>query len=95
MRTLFIALVLLAAAVAAGPLWRTAAAAGQSHAALTPAIAAQSQELPSENDDRVEVQLTVLGIALGMVFVAGTAAYLLRRRLGLTAYAPPKDSGRH
>lgn len=47
------------------------------------------------DDDVVEVQLVVLGIVIGTVFVLGTAAYLLRRRLGLTAYSPPADNGHH
>ena len=48
-----------------------------------------------EDDDRVEVQLLVLGTVVVVVFVLGTGAYLLRRRLGLTAYTPPADAGHH
>ena len=48
-----------------------------------------------EDDDRVEVQLVVLGVVIGTVFVLGTGAWLLRRKLGLTAYTPPADSGHH
>ncbi len=89
---LLIALVLTFIAVAP---WRAAEAADLVEGAPAPAAAAQSEELPSENDDTVAVQLTVLGIVLGAVFVAGTGAYLLRRRLGLTAYTRPADSGHH
>lgn len=48
-----------------------------------------------EDDDRVEVQLLVLGTVIVTVFILGTGAYLLRRKLGLTAYTPPADSGHH
>lgn len=48
-----------------------------------------------EEDDRVEVQLLVFGTVVLVVFVLGTGAYLLRRKLGLTAYTPPTDTGHH
>lgn len=57
--------------------------------------ALQEDEAASGDEDVVEVQLVVLGIVIGTVFVLGTGAYLLRRRLGLTAYTPPADSGHH
>jgi hypothetical protein len=47
------------------------------------------------DDDVVEVQLVVLGIVIGTVFVLGTGAFLLRRRLGLTTYEPPANTGHH
>ncbi len=75
------------------------------HASNTGAAAEPASEASSagidfdvdgdEDDDRVEVQLLVLGIVIGTVFVLGTGAYLLRRKLGLTAYTPPVDSGHH
>lgn len=46
-------------------------------------------------DDVVEVQLVVLGVVIAAVFVVGTLGYLLRWRLGRTAYTPPADSGHH
>lgn len=61
----------------------------------SPVVALQADEAAGEDDDVVEVQLVVLGIVIGTVFVVGTGAFLLRRRLGLTAYTPPADSGHH
>jgi hypothetical protein len=58
-------------------------------------LAPQADAIPNDDDDRVEVQLAVLGAVILTVFVLGTGAYLLRRRLGLTAYTPPKDAGHH
>jgi|CXWL01.1.fsa_nt_gi hypothetical protein len=54
-----------------------------------------SQEAAKNGDDRVEVQLVVLGVVLVTVFGLGTGAYLLRWKLGRTAYAPPTDTGHH
>ena len=55
------------------------------------------QAAVDDNDDtRVEVQLVVLGAAIGLVVVVGTAAYLVRRRLGLIAPPPePGSDGHH
>jgi hypothetical protein len=52
-------------------------------------------EIDDNDDDVLEVQVIVLGVVMGSVFVLGTAAWLLRRRLGLTAYTPPADDGHH
>jgi len=93
MRLLLIALVLTIAV--AVPV-RGAQAAGVAHEAPLPATAAQEGEGAAPgNGDTVAIQLSVLGVVLATVFVAGTGAFLLRRRLGLTAYTPPKDSGHH
>jgi hypothetical protein len=54
-------------------------------------IASQAQEIDDNDDTRVEVQLAVLAVAGVTVFVLGSAAYLLRRRLGLVA--PPPEQG--
>ena len=92
MRLLLIALIVTFAAAVP---WRGAQAAGLAHDAPAPAVSAQEEGAGPENEDTVEVQLVVLGVVLSGVFVAGTGAYLLRRKLGLTAYTPPQDSGRH
>lgn len=61
-----------------------------------PNIASQAQEIDDNDDTRVEVQLVVLAIAGGTVFVLGTGAYLLRRRLGLVPPPPePGGDGHH
>jgi hypothetical protein len=56
----------------------------------TPAVA-------SHDGSRVGVQLVVAGLAAGLVVGVGTAAYVLRRKLGLTAYSPDQspDGGHH
>jgi hypothetical protein len=51
------------------------------------------QPVNQHDDSRVGVQLVVAGIAAGLVLGVGTGAYLLRRKLGLTAYAPPNAAG--
>jgi hypothetical protein len=48
-----------------------------------------------DGDDVVEVQLVVLGLVILTVVVAGTGAYLLRRRLGLTQYNPEDHAASH
>jgi hypothetical protein len=62
----------------------------------TSGVHAQQQQVDDNDDTRVEVQLIVLGIAIGTVFVAGTGIYLLRRKLGLVAPPPePGSDGHH
>lgn len=94
MRALLIAMVLLVAtAVSLGR--------GNAHAAddvSTGTVAQASHsgvDLDGDEDDVLEVQLLVLGVVIGTVFVLGTGAYLLRRKLGLTEYTPPADTGHH
>lgn len=54
------------------------------------------QAAVDDNDDtRVEVQLVVVGAAIGLVVVGGTVAYLVRRRLGLVAPPPEPGSDAH
>lgn len=57
------------------------------------------QAAPGPVDDhdgsRVGVQLVVAGLAVGLVVGVGTGAYLLRRKLGLTAYTPDQNAGGH
>jgi len=67
---------------------RLADAAPLTPEAGLPAVLAQ--EGVDDNDDtRVEVQLVVLGIAVGVVLVLGTVLYVVRKRLGLVP--PPPD----
>jgi hypothetical protein len=55
----------------------------------------QAQEVDDNDDTRVEVQLAVLAVVIGTVFVAGTGVYLLRRRLGLVAPPPEQEAEGH
>ena len=55
--------------------------------------AAPPRPVNEHDDSRVGVQLAVAGIAAGLVVGVGTGAYLLRRKLGLTAYTPPEAPG--
>lgn len=53
------------------------------------------QPVDQHDGSRVEVQLLVAGIVAGLVVGVGTGAYLLRRKLGLTAYSPEQAGGGH
>jgi hypothetical protein len=57
--------------------------------------AAPPRPVNDHDESRVAVQLVVAGVAAGLVVGVGTAAYMLRRKLGLTAYTPDKDAGGH
>jgi hypothetical protein len=93
MLRLAVALALIVATVAFAP--------AQVRAALVaphpvPSASHQSTPVVDQHDDsRVGVQLVVAGVAAGVVVGVGTAAYLLRRRLGLTAYSPGDSSAGH
>jgi hypothetical protein len=69
----------------------TAALAAEAPPDPSLAVAYQRTEVDDSDDTRVEVQLVVLGIVVGVVFVFGTMLYLLRRRLGLVP--PPPEQG--
>ncbi len=92
MRIFGVALVLLFALLAA--FTARPALAGDVVAAPPPTPA--YQQMVDDNDGtRVEVQLAVLGIALGTVFVVGTGAYVLRKKLGLVPPPPEQETGGH
>lgn len=55
------------------------------------APAYQQQPVDDNDDTRVGVQLLVLGIVIGIVFVFGTVLYFVRRRFGLVP--PPPEPG--
>jgi hypothetical protein len=56
------------------------------------AVAISMQQEVDDNDDtRVEVQLLVLGLVVGVVFVGGIVLYVVRKRLGLVP-PPPDDA---
>lgn len=76
---------------------RPAYAAGLPPRDAVTSAAAQSTPKPVDSHDgsRVGVQLVVAGVALGLVVGVGSAAYLLRRRLGLTAYSADEAAGGH
>ena len=93
-------MMLLVAAVLAFAV--TYAAAAPIDAASVPpadgrAVAHQRLQRPVDQHDgsRVGVQLVVAGITAALVVGVGTGAYLLRRKLGLTAYAPEQAGGGH
>ena len=52
-------------------------------------------QVSSNDDTRVRVQVGVLCAAVGVVVVAGTGAYFLRKRLGLVQPPPKQDTGGH
>ena len=69
--------------------------------ATVESVASQSDEespgaqASDDDDDLVEVQLLVLGLAILVVVIGGSAAYLLRKRLGLVAGPPDQDASAH
>jgi hypothetical protein len=86
MRDLVLMLAVVLAALVAG---RSAASASEVLPAAEAVVSVQAQEVDDNDDTRVEVQLVVLAVALGTVFVFGTGAYFVRRKLGLVP--PPPD----
>ena len=62
---------------------------------LAAAPVAAQEQVDSHDDTRVEVQLVVLGVAVLLVVVIGSAGYLLRRKLGLVAPPPEQNGSAH
>lgn len=90
-----LALILLACAFTARTGAAQAAVDAPAPQSETVAAAGVDIDIDDDDDNVFEVQLVVLGIVIASVFVLGTGAWLLRRKLGLTAYTPPADSGHH
>jgi hypothetical protein len=93
MRIVLLAGVAALALVAFGRLETSAAEFVPPSPGLT--ASSQAREIDDNDDTRVEVQLVVLAVAVGTVFVLGSGVYLLRKRLGLVAPPPDQDPGSH
>jgi len=101
-RTSIAALVVTAIAIAAvaAPRAMPVDAASRAPASEPAAMLPLQEEQPAQtesnkDDDLVEVQLVVLGIALFVVVGVGSAGYLLRKRLGLVPPPPDQSATGH
>lgn len=95
MRLLALALALALTVVLVTGVSSRATQAAESMHGRSAAIAMQQKPPVENNDDtRVPVQLLVLGLAAGIVVGLGSAAYVLRKRLGLVP-PPPAQTGDH
>lgn len=96
MRPIFLT-ILAAIMVVALAATRPAEASGvpTARTTATAILATPPRPVDDHADSRVGVQLVVAGIAAGLVVGVGTGAYLLRRKLGLTAYTPDQNAGGH
>jgi hypothetical protein len=92
MRVLLLAVALIAAGLS---LERGSAAASTVAPQAGMAAPARTQEIDDNDDTRVEVQATVLAIAVSTVFVLGTGAYVLRKKLGLVPPPPEQEGNSH
>ena len=59
------------------------------------AVASAATPVPAHEGSRVGVQLGVLGAAAFTVVVVGSAAYVVRKRLGLVPPPPEQHSDGH
>jgi hypothetical protein len=89
MRVLLVFLIVLFATVVPT---HAAIAANDAEPGDEPAVVQPLGEDAGDDDDTVDVQLVVLASIVGIIFILLPLGYLLRRRLGLTAYTPPADS---
>lgn len=86
-----LAIIVIAVSAAAGPTTANAAGrVGESTVAMSP-----QQEVDSNDDTRVEVQLVVLGAVALLVVGVGISGYLLKKRLGLVAPPPDQSNSSH
>ncbi len=92
MRVLLLVIALIVAGVV---LERGTAVASDFAPPAAIAASARQQEIDDNDDTRVEVQLVVLAIAVSTVFVLGTGAYVLRKRLGLVPPPPEQEQNHH
>ena len=93
MRLIALSVLVLAmfAAVAAVTPSQAADSASRAHGEAM--LRAEPQPIDDHDDSRVGVQLAVAGVAAALVVGVGTGAFLLRRKLGLTAYSPDNAAG--
>jgi hypothetical protein len=74
---------------------RMAHAAAATQDVTAPRVLMQEDATADDDDDLVEVQLVVLGGAAFTVVGVGTAAYFIRKRLGLVAGPPEQGADGH
>ena len=85
---------LVAAAVGIGAVVPSISYAGESEGDGSGSSVEVTQTQTTDDENTVDVQLVVFAVVGGIVFILLPLAYLLRRRLGLTAYTPPAE-GHH
>jgi hypothetical protein len=94
MRTLALALIAL---TMLGLAARATSAVAAEHAPAHAMVlqAPQATPVPPHDDTRVGVQIGVVVAAVVTVVFVGTAAYFIRKRLGLVAGPPEQPTGGH
>jgi hypothetical protein len=85
----------LAVAIAALSIERGSALASDYGPPAEAAASVEAQEVDDNDDTRVQVQIVVLVVGAGTVFVLGTGAYFLRKRLGLVPPHPEQEANGH